>query len=201
MISCSVHIRWSDIYKPGKLDDKYGEGKCTKPWTDSHLRCHVDLMRHEKWRDDEIAQNMWAARKQNCFPWELAAFRGHPEPAFLAGAPVGGEGRAWCQELFGSTWQIVYSSLYWEKCSVSCQFVLCPVKVGNHKDTTLTSILIIFVNVGKFSIGGCPCLWQTWQVTGAQRCPWPRAPASGRYSSCLWVWVILHLMLQLPFFL
>lgn len=52
-------------------------------------------------------------------PRELAAFRCRPEPAFLAWTPVGGEGEAWCQELFCSTWQIVYTSLY-EKNALSC---------------------------------------------------------------------------------
>ena len=31
-------------------------------------------------------------------------------------------------------------------------------------------ILVTFIKVGKFSICGRSCLWQTWQTTGAQRC-------------------------------
>ena len=67
------------------------------------------------------------------------AFPCSPEPVFLAGAQVGGERGAWCQEPFGSTWQIVFIL---RKCSIWCQFILCPLKFGNQGDTSIQSIAV-----------------------------------------------------------
>lgn len=76
----------------------------------------MDLMHHEKWRDtvvpNEIVRTCGQLGNSTVSPMRISSFLVLSGACVLSLDTSGGEGEAWCQEPFGSTWQIVYTSLY-----------------------------------------------------------------------------------------